>query len=156
MKSVKIALYISLVLWFARKILDKLRGNYRTFRGSLRRFPGQPGYDLYFDTVFPIELGMVLSVDHVDTGPLLYRVKGGPYDICRRDAERIIAEGGFPRYTRNINGLRLKLIFLSAGHFGEDSLKSTTVPDCLMGTWLFDEAKSLCDEGIAFMDRLFK
>ena len=61
MKSVKIALYISLVLWFARKILDKLRGNYRTFRGSLRRFPGQPGYDLYFDTVFPMELGEMLS-----------------------------------------------------------------------------------------------
>lgn len=30
------------------------------------------------------------------------------------------------------------------------------VPDCLKGTWLFDEAKTLCDEGIAYMDRLFK
>lgn len=156
MKSVKIALYLSIFLWFLRKLLDKLRGNYRTFRGSLRRFPGQPGYDFALDTVIPIELGMVLSVDHVDTGPLLYHVKGGPYEICRRDADRIMADERFPRYTRNINGLRLKLIFLSAGHFGEDSLKSTTVPDCLKGTWLFDEAKSLCDEGIAFMDRLFK
>lgn len=156
MKSVKIALYLSIILWFLRKLLMKLRGNYKTFRGSLRRCPGQPGYDLYFDTVFPMELGMVLSVDHVDTGPILYHVKGGPYEICRRDADRIMADERFPRYTRNINGLRLKLIFLSAGHFGEDSLKSTTVPDCLKGTWLFDEAKSLCDEGIAFMDRLFK
>lgn len=156
MKSVKIALYLSIFLWFLRKLLMKLRGNYRTFRGSLRRFPGQPGYDLYFDTVFPMELGMVLSVDHVDTGPLLYRVKGGPYELCRRDADRIMADEGFPRYTRNINGLRMKLIFLSAGHFDEESRKSTTVPDCLKGVWIFDEAKSLCDEGIAYMDRLFK
>jgi len=156
MKSIKIALYLSIFLWFLRKLLDKLRGNYRSFRGSLRKCPGQPGYDLALDTCFQMELGMVMSVDHVDTGPLLYRVKGGPYDICRRDADRIMADKRFPRYTRNINGLRLKLIFLSAGHFNEEIRKSMTVPDCLKGTWLFDEAKSLCDEGIAFMDRLFK
>lgn len=156
MKSIKIALYLSIFLWFLRKLLMKLRGNYKTFRGSLRRCPGQPGYDFALDTALQMELGMVMSVDHVDTGPLLYHVKGGPYDICRRDADRIMADKRFPRYTRNINGLRLKLIFLSAGHFDKESLKSTTVPDCLKGTWLFDEAKSLCDEGIAYMDRLFK
>ena len=156
MKSVKIALYLSIFLWFLRKLLMKLRGNYKTFRGSLRRCPGQLGYDFALDTCYQMELGMVMSVDHVDTGPLLYHVKGGPYDICRRDADRIMADERFPRYTRNINGLRLKLIFLSAGHFDKESLKSTTVPDCLNGTWLFDEAKSLCDEGIAYMDRILK
>lgn len=156
MKSIRTAFYVSLVLMFLRKTLARLSGKSRVFRRSIRRLPGQPGYDFALDTVIPIELGMVLSVDNVDTGPLLYHVKGGPYEICRRDADRIMADERFPRYTRNINGLRLKLIFLSAGHFGEDSLKSTTVPDCLKGTWLFDEAKSLCDEGIAFMDRLFK
>jgi len=156
MKSVKIALYLSIFLWFLRKLLMKLRGNYKSFRGSIRKHPGQAGYDLAFDTCFQMELGMVMSVDHVNTGPLLYRVKGGPYDICRRDADRIMADKRFPRYTRNINGLRLKLIFLSAGHFDEEIRKSMTVPDCLKGTWMFDEAKSLCDEGIAFMDRLFK
>jgi hypothetical protein len=67
-----------------------------------------------------------------------------------------MADKRFPRYTRNINGLRLKLIFLSAGHFDEEIRKSMTVPDCLKGTWLFDEAKSLCDEGIAFMDKFLK
>jgi hypothetical protein len=46
MKSVKIALYLSIFLWFLRKLLDKLRGNYKSFRGNLRRFPGQPGYGI--------------------------------------------------------------------------------------------------------------
>lgn len=156
MKNVKIALYLSIFLWFLRKLLMKLRGNCKSYRGSIRKRPGQPGYDFALDTAIPMELGMVLSVDHVDTGPLLYHVKGGPYDICRRDADRIMVDERFPRYTRNINGLRLKLIFLSAGHFEKESMKSTTVPDCLKGTWMFDEAKSLCDEGIAFMDRLCK
>ncbi len=156
MNSVKIALYLSIFLWFLRKLLMKLRGNYKSYRGSIRKRPGQPGYDLALDTVIPMELGMVLSVDHVDMGPILYHVKGGPYEICRRDADRIMADEGFPRYTRNINGLRLKLIFLSAGHFDEEALKASTVPDCLKGVWIFDEAKSLCDEGIAYMDRLLK
>lgn len=155
MKSVKIALYLSIFLWFLRKLLAKLRGNYRSFRGSIRKRPGQPGYDLALDTVFPMELAMVLSVDNIDVGPILYHVKGGPYEICRRDVDRIMAEEGFPRYTRNINGLRLKLIFLSAEFFDEESRKSMTV-NCLKGTWMFDEAKSLCDEGIAYMDSLLK
>lgn len=156
MKSVKIAMYLSIFLWFLRKLLRKLRGNSKSFCGSNRKRPGQPGYDFALDTVIPMELGLVMSVDNIDTGPLLYRVKGEPYEICRRDVDRIIAEEGFPRYTRNINGLRLKLIFLSAGHFDEESRKATTVPDCLKGTWMFDEVKTLCDEGIAYMDRLLK
>ena len=156
MKSVKIALYLSIFLWFLRKLLMKLRGNYKSFPGSIRKRPGQPGYDFALDTVIPMELAMVLSVDNLDTGPLLYPVKCEPYEICRRDVERIIAEEGFPRYTRNVNGLRLKLIFFSAEFFSEESRKSTTVPDCLKGTWMFDEAKSLCDEGIAYMNRLLK
>lgn len=156
MKSVKIALYLSIFLWFLRKLLMKLRGNYKSFRGSIRKRPGQPGYDFALDTVIPMELAMVLSVDNIDTGPLLCHVKCEPYEICRRDAERIIAEEGFPRYTRNINGLHMKLIFLSAEYFVEESRKSTTVPDCLKGTWMFDEAKSLCDAGIAYMDSLLK
>ncbi len=156
MTSVKIALYMSIFLWFLRKLLMKLRGNCKSFRGSIRKRPGQPGYDFALDTVIPMELAMVLSVDNIDTGPLLYPVKCEPYEICRRDADRIIAEEGFPRYTRNINGLRMKLIFLSAEFFDEESRKLTTVPDHLKGTWMFDEAKSLCDEGIAYMDRLLK
>lgn len=155
MKSVRIALYLSIILWFLRKLLMKLRGNYKTFRGSLRKRPGQPGYELFEDTEVPMDLALVMSVKNTDICSLIK--VAGPYMICTRDARKIVDRDGFPRYHRSgqTNGLVLKFRLMQSCLL-ENHMNYETLIKELNGNWLQDEVKTFCDEGIAFMDRLFK
>ena len=157
MKSVKIALYLSIFLWFLRRTLAKLRGNYRTFRGSLRRFPGQPGYELFEDTVVPMDLALVMSVKNTD---ICFLIKvAGPYMLCMRDAREIVYRNGFPRYHRSeqTNGLMLKFKLMQSSLLDNQMNYETFMKESLLsGNWLHDKVKTFCDEGIAYMDRLLK
>lgn len=155
MKSVKIALYLSILLWFLRKLLMKLRGNYKSFRGSIRKRPGQPGYELFEDTVVPMDLALVMSVKNTD---MCFLIKvAGPYMLCTRDARNIVDRDGFPRYHRSgqTNGLLLKFRLMQSSLLDNQMNYETLIKE-LNGNWMQDEVKTFCDEGIAYMDRLLK
>jgi hypothetical protein len=146
MKSVKIALYLSIFLWFLRKLLAKLRGESRGFRRSIRRLPGQPGYDKEQDTLLQMYLGLWVYKDDTAIEPYCYTV-GGPYTLCIRDAAMHYVNG-LPRYTKHTNGLRM--------HFHFDVGSYALECDELLASvgWLSDEVKEFCDAGREYMDRV--
>lgn len=155
MRSVKIALYLSIFLWFLRKLLAKLRGNCKSFRGSIRKCPGQPGYDMFQDTMVPMDLALVMSVKNTDICTLIK--VAGPYMLCLRDARKIVHRDGFPRYHRSGQASNLVLKFeLMQSCLLDNHMNVETFIKELNVNWMQDEVKTFCDEGIAYMDRLLK
>ena len=152
----RIAVYLAIFIWFLRKTLERIRGKSRSFRGSIRKRPGQPGYDpLFLDNVVPVGLGMSLTVEALHENAMLYYIDG-PYMLCPRDIFKIMDDKRWPKYRRHVNGLHMQLSLMHCG-----LLDSQLKYDEVMGSlkecpWLYGEVKEFSDTGREYMKTLFR